>query len=224
MCSVENCRDTLYAKGFCLKHYRKFKKYGDPLAGRVYNKNKRYCLVADCKNDGDFGGYCFSHYSKIRKYGDPLVGVMYEKGGICCISGCGKQTSGKGLCSKHYDEKYRKDGKQKISQRKYQKTEKARQKGLRNYHTRRARQLGVDSEKFNNIEIFERDKWTCSLCGKAVNKRLKYPDPKSPSLDHIIPLSRGGGHTRNNVQLAHLHCNLVKSNKLPDELNKENRL
>ncbi|WP_158070491.1 HNH endonuclease [Streptomyces luteocolor] len=35
----------------------------------------------------------------------------------------------------------------------------------------------------------------------------------SPSLDHVIPLSRGGSHRRDNVQLAHLRCNLRKNNR-----------
>ncbi|MEV6398476.1 HNH endonuclease [Streptomyces sp. NPDC051907] len=38
----------------------------------------------------------------------------------------------------------------------------------------------------------------------------------SASLDHIIPLARQGDHTRINVQLAHLLCNLRKSDKLLD--------
>jgi 5-methylcytosine-specific restriction endonuclease McrA len=43
-----------------------------------------------------------------------------------------------------------------------------------------------------------------------VDKRLAWPDPKSASLDHVRPISRGGSHTYFNVQLAHLTCNLKK--------------
>ena len=39
-----------------------------------------------------------------------------------------------------------------------------------------------------------------------------------PSIDHIIPVSRGGTHTWDNVQLAHRYCNSIKSNKLVDEV------
>lgn len=31
-------------------------------------------------------------------------------------------------------------------------------------------------------------------------------------MDHIIPLSRDGTHSLDNVQLAHLKCNRVKHN------------
>jgi hypothetical protein len=36
--------------------------------------------------------------------------------------------------------------------------------------------------------------------------------------DHIIPLSRGGGDGKNNIQLTCQRCNDIKGNTLPDEL------
>ena len=35
-----------------------------------------------------------------------------------------------------------------------------------------------------------------------------------PSIDHVIPVSKGGTHTWDNVKLAHRHCNTMKSNDL----------
>lgn len=72
---------------------------------------------------------------------------------------------------------------------------------------RRARKLNATTEIFLRTEIFDRDKWVCQICHKKVNKKLKYPDPMSASLDHTIPLSRGGAHSRKNTQLTHLVCN-----------------
>lgn len=65
----------------------------------------------------------------------------------------------------------------------------------------------------NIYNIYKRDRWKCGICGLRVNTKLKHPHPYSPSLDHIIPLSRGGSHTPENVQLAHLRCNLSKGSK-----------
>ena len=73
---------------------------------------------------------------------------------------------------------------------------------------KRARKKQVTIEKFLVGEIFERDGWVCQLCHKKVNKTLQYPHPLSASLDHIIPLSKGGEHSRINVQLAHIRCNM----------------
>lgn len=49
--------------------------------------------------------------------------------------------------------------------------------------------------------------WWCS--GK-----LKRDDT---DMDHIIPLSRGGKHSKKNLCLAHLRCNRSKGTKLPQE-------
>lgn len=56
----------------------------------------------------------------------------------------------------------------------------------------------------------------CGICGKPVDKiRYKYPHPLSPTVDHIIPVSKGG-HPSDlaNLQLAHRCCNRQKSDKL----------
>ena len=77
---------------------------------------------------------------------------------------------------------------------------------------RRALQRGAQVEPVNVLEIYERDRWRCGLCSKHVDKLLKYPHPKSASLDHVVPLSLHGAHGKANVQLAHLCCNIAKSN------------
>ena len=51
----------------------------------------------------------------------------------------------------------------------------------------------------------------CALCGKAVDFSLHPPDPMSPSIDHIIPIAKGGHPSAlENLQLAHLMCNQKK--------------
>ena len=53
------------------------------------------------------------------------------------------------------------------------------------------------------------------ICGKPVDKRLKSPDPMSPVIDHIIPVSKGGHPSAiENLQLAHWTCNRQKSDKM----------
>lgn len=79
------------------------------------------------------------------------------------------------------------------------------------YHRRRARKKAGDAgERIVHREVFKRDGWVCGICGRRVNPDLVFPHPKSSSLDHIVPLSKGGTHTMANVQLAHLACNTAK--------------
>ena len=57
----------------------------------------------------------------------------------------------------------------------------------------------------------------CAICGKPVDFNLKYPHPLSPTIDHIIPLAKGGHPSDiDNLQLAHRCCNRQKSDKLMD--------
>lgn len=65
-------------------------------------------------------------------------------------------------------------------------------------------------------QLIKRDKGICQLCGLPVDdKDIENGHAKGlyPSLDHIIPLSKGGTHTWNNVQLAHMACNSGKCDR-----------
>lgn len=63
----------------------------------------------------------------------------------------------------------------------------------------------------------------CGICGKPVDKKLTPPDPLSPVIDHIIPISKGGHPSAiDNLQLAHWQCNRQKSDKLFNNKNNKN--
>lgn len=76
---------------------------------------------------------------------------------------------------------------------------------------RRARKASGAAEVFRRTDIFHRDGWVCGICGNRVDRTLKWPDPMSATIDHILPLAKGGSHTRANVQAAHWICNVRKS-------------
>jgi 5-methylcytosine-specific restriction endonuclease McrA len=55
----------------------------------------------------------------------------------------------------------------------------------------------------------------CGICGRPVDFSKKFPDPWSATIDHIIPVSKGGAPASiENMQLAHSYCNRQKSTKL----------
>ena len=56
----------------------------------------------------------------------------------------------------------------------------------------------------------KKDAEMSNICLESVDPALAYPDPRSPSLEHVVPLSRGGAHDPSNVVIAHLRCNLSK--------------
>ncbi len=79
---------------------------------------------------------------------------------------------------------------------------------------RRARMMGADNDNVDPIAVFERDGWKCKMCGVDTPRYLRGTDhAQAPEMDHIVPLSRGGSHTYDNVQCSCLRCNRSKGTK-----------
>ncbi len=84
-------------------------------------------------------------------------------------------------------------------------------------HRRRARERNVGG-KYIAKDIqdqFKRQKGKCYYCS---NKLIKY------HVDHIIPISRGGTNTKDNLVITCPSCNCSKHNKLPHEWPEGGRL
>lgn len=72
-------------------------------------------------------------------------------------------------------------------------------------------------EAIKVIDVFKRDKWVCGICGMQTDKSARVPEPKAPTLDHVVPLAKGGTHTMDNVQCACFECNWMKSDAMVDD-------
>jgi 5-methylcytosine-specific restriction endonuclease McrA len=80
-------------------------------------------------------------------------------------------------------------------------------------HNRHAARLGLATIKSPASLIsylMERDHRRCGICGEPIRAKT---GPRRPSIDHIIPKSRGGEHELANLQAAHYVCNLSKGNR-----------
>ena len=82
-------------------------------------------------------------------------------------------------------------------------------------------------------KLLKRDKHICHICGGTVDTEDYYYTEEGyfiageqyPSVDHVIPLAKGGLHQWDNVKLAHRCCNNNKSDKLYyEEQNNQIRL
>lgn len=78
---------------------------------------------------------------------------------------------------------------------------------------RYARENGRKS--YTRVSILERDDYTCHLCGERVDTSAPHDNrspgwERYPHLDHVIPLSKGGSDTPDNVKTAHARCNIDK--------------
>ena len=65
----------------------------------------------------------------------------------------------------------------------------------------------IKTFKVNRNRIYKRDNYECAYCGSK----------KQLTIDHIIPKSRGGKNTWNNLISSCLSCNLKKGDRTTDE-------
>jgi 5-methylcytosine-specific restriction endonuclease McrA len=80
-------------------------------------------------------------------------------------------------------------------------------------HKKRAEKYGVPYELINRVKVFEMYGWKCAECKKHTPKDIMrtFDNPDAPTLDHIVPISKGGPHLYSNVQLLCRQCNYMKS-------------
>lgn len=63
---------------------------------------------------------------------------------------------------------------------------------------------------FTRFNVFLRDNWTCQYCGNLFKTH-------ELTFDHVIPRSRGGLTTWDNIVTACQSCNTLKGNQMPDD-------
>ena len=113
-----------------------------------------------------------------------------------------------GYCS-HYCQKRAARKRRRIIEREY-----------RN-HKGRAKRYGCEYDTTVTLKaLIKRDGLRCGICGRMCNPFdntwNEYFGASSPTLDHIIPLAKGGSHTWDNVQVAHAICNSRKKDDMKE--------
>lgn len=84
-------------------------------------------------------------------------------------------------------------------------------------HARRASYHCSTADRISPSRLFERDGWMCQSCGCDLDPALRGQHvPEAPSVDHVIPLARGGTHSWGNVVAVCLACNWAKNDRCPE--------
>ena len=68
--------------------------------------------------------------------------------------------------------------------------------------------------KITRRAVFARDNWTCQYCGSRSNL----------TVDHVIPRSKGGGSTWENIVTCCAPCNRRKGDRLPKQADMHPRI
>ena len=169
--------------------------------------------------------------SRVRPVKCEICGTVFETShsqGKYCNDDCKRQgeraswrkygRKNKQRRHNYHKDYYNKNKEQMIARiEAYNATEAGRQAQRKSDITKRALKCR-NHEPYAETYIYERDNWMCQLCGRKINIRLKWPNPLSKSIDHIVPLSKGGADAPVNVQAVHLRCNMSKHNKLRGQL------
>lgn len=183
-------------------------------ARRLSTRGTRFCLacnedISAKKLDAKYCSKFCTDVSRGVRLADPLAEIT------CALEGCEvvfrPKTRRQKCCSEnhgaiHCNRKGRAAGR--YAKSPWNDARKA------SYHKRRALKQNLPADNIRPADVYERDDWVCSLCALPVDRNTAWPDPMSPSLDHVQPLSLGGHHTMENVALAHLSCNIRKGNRV----------
>jgi 5-methylcytosine-specific restriction endonuclease McrA len=232
-CSVPKCSLGVKARGLCSRHYQQWRLHDDPL--HADTKTKPKCSIEGCYvTEGKVRrGWCPKHYSRWKSHGDPLADsapcvepgcgqeahlndtlcrdhlekLRASYGPVCSELSCVEPSRYRGLCRRHYGKQRRDSNVEAVRERQA---------------FRRAASLtdGVVVRGLSWQSLAAQHGPRCWYCGVVTNttdRSWGSFGPDYPTLDHIIPLSRGGNHSEENVCLACGQCNVSKNNKTPEE-------
>lgn len=114
-----------------------------------------------------------------------------------------------------YKSKISKSESRKESLKKYRQSEIGKINRKRYDHERRQKIGGrIKVETIKNVILKSRSK--CHWCEKELNMNERY----SWHLDHVLPVSKGGGNDEENLVVSCPKCNRTKANKHPDDFRK----
>jgi 5-methylcytosine-specific restriction endonuclease McrA len=222
-CSVENCTKNENVKGFCNQHYIMWKKHGDPLAGayRIPFKN--------AIDHGDGTRTCTKCMERL-----PNSSFHKDKNAPGGLRAMCKKCRIDHVKNWYKDNKIRQSTKEKIRRRanpeKYTEKEslryeKDREKRIalatEHSHKRRARKHESVVEKGISKSALKKKFGTkCYYCQKEMDFSVgigRKFNKDMATIEHLVPVSKGGEHIWENIVLACRHCNISKNSKSIEE-------
>lgn len=234
-CAISGCDKKTAARGWCSMHYTRNARYGDPehrMPGEIRDGRK---ICPSCEQDvaiEDYSpgaSYCRSCVAAKKRAKEltkratrpfvPLPAIyciqcgtyfqQVERRSFTCSDEC--RTARQRAMDTHYANR---DGGVSAREATRRWSRANPEKAAVSSHSHRARKHAAFVERVVPSVVYERDSWSCRICGDPIPKDAKSPDPLSASVDHRIPLSRGGEHSYSNCQASHLRCNVSKGNRV----------
>lgn len=95
VCSVDGCNEKSYARGYCRKHYYKYK-------GKEFTVNTDICSVPFCNETVYCKGLCGLHSRRLDKHG--RWWLLNKKVPVCKVKDCKRWAKENGYCVRHSTE------------------------------------------------------------------------------------------------------------------------
>ncbi len=221
VCKLDGCNRSYRARGWCSLHYRRWKTNGSPGSVELLYQYQYggVCSIEGCNKEYEARGYCSMHRRRKLLHGDPLfVLVQKQHPEVCLVENCGGEYASKGYCDKHY-RRVRKHGSPNdpiVLTRDYtcsvnRCNNTYHSSGLcRKHHEAFVARPKRKALKNGGLSDFTFEQWEeklqeysncCAYCRAQIENLTQ---------DHVIPLSRGGSHTKSNIVPACAPCNSRK--------------
>jgi 5-methylcytosine-specific restriction endonuclease McrA len=124
---------------------------------------------------------------------------------ICEQEQCERPLQARGRCSAHYKVWLREQGR--MGQSGWGPRRKAN-RAVRDQHIAATR-TGINPTV---ARLLARDGTDCGWCRQPLDMTLTYPHRMYRTIDHVVPLSKGGEHSMDNTRLLHWTCNSARNN------------
>ena len=138
---------------------------------------------------------CGKEYTP-RQYVESTGGTTFSNPGYCSVE-----------CKKKANNKMTHDAR--------------KRRGVKDNHRHRAKIYGCKYDSSVTLpKVIKRYGLKCAICGEMCDLNdhgwNQWMGPMSPTIDHIVPMAKGGGHVWDNVQIAHAICNSYKSDHVEE--------
>lgn len=223
ICKIDECGKKAIARLMCNQHYSMWRRHGDPLAG-AYRMPFKKAL-----DHGDGTRTCTKCNVKL-----PISEFHKDKSATGGVRATCKKCRIVHVKNWYQDNKERQSGKEK--DRRNSNKEKYTEKEAKRYikdrekrialateqsHLRKSRKKETKNERgISKKSLMRKHGTQCYYCGKEMDFSVGIGwnfHRDMATIEHLIPLARGGEHTFENTVLACRHCNLSKSAKSESE-------
>lgn len=212
VCSIRGCGKEMHARLLCNTHYHRERKYGTPFpVHQCLGCGKKF------KDSGVLQMFCSKDCPSL---------FIYRKCEVCRVEfswpKAWERLKGRGserFCGRYCRSLWNSNaGMQMTNKERDLAFKNARKNEIQRHRSKKRYGIVKNGDKIDPFIIYEIFDWKCIVCDSEIDSSLAHPDPRSVSLDHVVPLSCGGTHTWHNVAPAHLECNLDKKDSLDEML------